>query len=539
MSRRILRACVAVMALAVLAPASRASAHAQLDSSDPAPSSILEEVPSRITLDFNEPVQTQARSIDIYAADGSRVMIGEAFVSDDDPTVVYAENIPPIPDGVYAVAYRVISDDGHVAEGAYTFQIGTVVDAIDSTALIANALAGRTGPDGLSWVMAVARFIGFLGVAILLGALTMLAGGGIRSRAVVGLIAGSWSAAVIGAAGLFLLQGVYVQAGDYSDMFDTSLWGGTFDERIGTALVVRLVLLVMLAVFVLVLRGSIGRAATTWWRSSVALVGTGVVVSFSASGHPSASSSAGLAVAVDAVHFAAVCLWLGGLTALVVGRVTRAPEAAVVVSRFSRIATVAIPLIVATGVWQVWHLVDDLGDITVTDWGRALLVKTSIVVVVVTLGGFGRWLLHRSHATDTVRLLVVEAVLAIAVLGVTAAMVAKPPELSATPNVFNKALVEADYIAAVVMSPGRVGNNEIHVTITPPGGSLTQMSDIAVRLTLPGSELPTVTVPMEAVGVNHYSGTVAVLYSGMWTLEVVVSPDPSSSILFSTEVVIG
>ena len=104
---------------------------------------------------------------------------------------------------------------------------------------------------------------------------------------------------------------------------------------------------------------------------------------------------------------------------------------------------------------------------------------------------------------------------------------------------FNKALVEADYITAVVMSPGRVGNNEIHVTITPPGGSLTQVTGVAVRLTLPGSELPTVMVPMESVGVNHYSGTVAVLYSGTWTLEIVVSPDPSSSILFSTEVVIG
>lgn len=534
--RRLLKGGLALLALTALAPASRVSAHAQLDSSDPAPSSILEEAPTRITLDFNEPVQTQARSIDIYAADGSRVMIGEALVSQDDPTVVYAENIPPIPDGVYAVAYRVISDDGHVAEGAYTFQIGTVVDAIDSTSLIANALAGRTGPPALSWVMAVARFVGFLGVAVLLGALVMAAGGGISSRSVVGLITGSWAASFMGAAALFMLQGVYVQAGEYSDMFDTSLWRTTFNERIGTALVVRLVLLVAMAGYLVALRGAFSRTATTWWRSSTALIGAGIVVSFAAAGHPSASSSSGLAVAIDAVHFAAVCLWLGGLVTVVVGRATKGEAAATVIPRFSRLATIAIPVVVATGVWQVWHLVDDLGDVTVTDWGRALLVKTSVVVVVVTLGGFGRWLLHRGQATDMARLLAVEAVLAIAVLGVTAAMVSKPPEVAATPNVFDKALVEAEYIAAVVMSPGRVGNNEIHVTITPPGGSLAEMSDVVVRLTLPGSELPTVTVLMTRVGVNHYSGTVAVLYSGAWTLEIVVSPDPSSSILFSTVV---
>ena len=534
--RRLLRLVAVAVPLWALLPAGAVSAHAQLDSSEPAPSSILEAAPERVVLDFNEPVQTQARSIDIYAADGTRVMIGEALVSDDDPTVIYAEGVPPIPDGVYAVAYRVVSGDGHVVEGAYTFQVGTVVESVDSAALVANALAGRSGPGGLEWVMAVARWLGFLGVTVLLGALALVAGGGISSRGVVRLLVVAWSAAITGTVSLFGLQGVYTRAGTYADLFKPSVWGDTFDDRPGAALVTRMVLLVAMAGYLFALRGRAMRMTTAWWRSSVALVGVGVVLTFAASGHPSSSSPAGMAVAFDAVHLAAVSLWLGGLAAIAVGRVTSSPQAESVVARFSRIATVGIPLVVLTGLWQAWHLVDDLGDITETEWGRGLLVKTSIVVVALSLAGLGRWLLRRGPVADIGRLIAVEAVMAVAVLAVTAVMVAKPPEASATPNVYRESLAEAGYIVDVIVSPGLVGNNEVHVTVAPPGGTLDRVESVDVRITLPDSELPTVDVLMGEVGVNHFSGTVAILYPGSWQLEIVLTPDPSSSVLLSGEI---
>ena len=71
--------------LASIAWASPVAAHAQLDTSSPAPSAVLESAPSEVRLDFNEPVTPVARSIEIYNQEGQRIVLGEALVSPDDP----------------------------------------------------------------------------------------------------------------------------------------------------------------------------------------------------------------------------------------------------------------------------------------------------------------------------------------------------------------------------------------------------------------------------------------------------------------------
>jgi len=163
--------------VASLAWGSPVSAHGQLDSSSPAPSAVLETAPSEISLDFNEPVTPVARSIEIYNQDGQRIVLGEALLSPDDPSVLIAGDVPDIPDGLYVVAWRAVSNDGHAIEGAYSFQIGASATIVATTDLINNILSGQDGPQGLSWLMGVAKFLGFLGVCLALGCLAMLAGG--------------------------------------------------------------------------------------------------------------------------------------------------------------------------------------------------------------------------------------------------------------------------------------------------------------------------------------------------------------------------
>ncbi|NCZ86971.1 MAG: hypothetical protein EBY95_05905, partial [Actinobacteria bacterium] len=91
------------------------------------------------------------------------------------------------------------------------------------------------------------------------------------------------------------------------------------------------------------------------------------------------------AIGMDALHLSSVVLWFGGLFVLTTGSVLASPHATHVVARFSRMATWAIPIAVVTGLWQTWHLVPRLSDITDTDWGKGLLIKGCFVVGVVTL----------------------------------------------------------------------------------------------------------------------------------------------------------
>ncbi len=530
---------VVVATVASLAWASPVSAHGQLDSSSPAPSAVLESAPSEIRLDFNEPVVPIARSIEIYNQDGQRIVLGEALVSPEDPSVLIAKDVPAIPDGLYVVAWRGVSNDGHAIEGAYSFQIGASAPIVATSDLIANVLSGQDGPQGLSWLMGVAKFLGFLGLCLVLGCLAMLAGGSISSRRVITFVGIGWVLSAVSALVLFVAQGPYTIAGTWSDLFNTSLWSDVYATRLGKALVIRELLLLSLLVLLWSLRGHFARSLTSWWRSTTLLVGVGIVLTLSASGHPSASAQSGIAVAVDALHFSSVVLWVGGLIVVAFGGVMRSAHADVVVRRFSRMATFAIPIAVITGLWQTWHLVPALSDITQTAWGKALLVKTCFVIAAVTLGGFARWLVQRGEGNSIHRIIVVELLIATVVLGVTAGMLAKSPEVTAANAVFSTQLVNGDMITSIAVTPGRVGNNEIHVTISTPSGTLSPVDNVTMRLTLPGSEVPTITAAVSELGPNHFVGALSILTAGTWNLEILVQPDPSTSTRFSTDIPIS
>lgn len=551
---------LAVVALASLAAigfgASSASAHASLDSSDPSPSAVLDSAPGEIFLDFNEPVTPQDGAVELVDQTGSVVSIDDARVSPDDPTVVVASGVPDLADGLYVVAWRVVSSDGHVAQGAFTFEVGVGGASVDAGALIGDVLSGRSAATGIGLGLDIARFIAYFGVIAALGGLAFL-GLLANARAARRLIGTGLVALVVGSLAHFLLQGAFSAGGSWSDAFDSNAWSNVLDTRLGQSLIVRLVLASLLVVLML---GSTptpdddrrDRLATSWWRSSTALVGAAAVVTFSAASHASASSPAGLAVAVDALHLAAIALWVGGLFAVVA---TRNLD---VVPTFSRVSTVAMPLAVVTGVWQTWHLGGGLTQLSDTEWGRWLLVKVALVVVVITLGFVARLVIsHQAQPDDTSvvndtvsstdfdderrrrglrRLMAVEVAVAVLVLGATATLVAKSPEVQAAPNIFTSQLVQGDLIADVTVTPGNVGSNEIHVSLTPSGGTLQRMESVTMRMTYPDPSLPPVAVQVTESGPNHYIGRVALLSAGTWTLEILVQPDPSRSIRFAADV---
>jgi copper transport protein len=244
-------------------------------------------------------------------------------------------------------------------------------------------------------------------------------------------------------------------------------------------------------------------------------------------------------VGVDATHMSAVVLWFGGLTMVVCGAVPSTPAAPVVVARFSRVATWALPVAVVTGAWQTRHLVPELSNITESDWGKGLLIKVSLVVGAITLGVFGRWLVRRADHDGLRRIIAVELAVGVLVFAATAGMVAKSPEIPSTSAVVEVSLVDGDMIANLAVTPGRVGFNEIHLILASPAGSLRPVESVEMRMTLPNSEIPAVAVPVEVLGPNHFVGSVSIPYGGVWNMEILVSPDPSSSKRFTTDIPIA
>jgi methionine-rich copper-binding protein CopC len=109
-------------ALIALAGAERAECHAVLVKSTPAARARLETAPARVELWFSEGLEPAFSSLSVWSEAGARVDRGDAGVGPDDPRRL-SVTLVPIEPGRYTVRFRVLSVDGHVAEGRFTFAV--------------------------------------------------------------------------------------------------------------------------------------------------------------------------------------------------------------------------------------------------------------------------------------------------------------------------------------------------------------------------------------------------------------------------------
>lgn len=117
--RRVLTLCV-LAGLAMLLGTAPASAHSQLERSDPAEGSSLATGPQKVSLTFNEAVQPGFTTITVIGPDGHDYHSGTIAEVDDTISV----GVQPLgPAGLYQIGYRVVSADGHPISGSVKFTL--------------------------------------------------------------------------------------------------------------------------------------------------------------------------------------------------------------------------------------------------------------------------------------------------------------------------------------------------------------------------------------------------------------------------------
>ncbi|MER7703304.1 FixH family protein [Kitasatospora sp. NPDC097605] len=445
----------AVLAL-LLAGAGPAAAHAALQSTDPAQNAVLPTAPQYVTLTFSEAVSLSADSVRVLDPAGKAVDAGGPAHADGKDNTARVGLGSGLADGTYTVAWRAVSDDSHPIGGAFTFSIGAPSATTVSTTALQNAEA-----DGL-----VAALYG-TGRAVAYGAFALLAGAagfvllcwpaGAARRPVQRLLMSGWVALLVSTVAVLMLRGPYERGSGIAKAFDLSLVRSTLDERIGTALAARLLLLAASGVFLSLLVGQLGqpparpagagtgtgtgsaagaadgaadgeeaelrelerRAAERPQREArlgLGVAGLVLAVALSATwagaDHASVGIQVWLALPLGMLHLVAMALWLGGLAALLIG--LREGIGADVADRFSKLAFGAVVVLAGTGVYQSWRGVGSWGALTGTDYGRLLLVKTGCVIAMLGAAWMSRGRLARLRATPEEAAEVVPAAVAVA-----------------------------------------------------------------------------------------------------------------------------
>ena len=383
---------------------------------------ILEVGPPNIELDFNEAVDAELANIELYDQNATLIPTGSP-VSITDATVVQA-SVPIIDDGVYVVVWRVPSDDGHVVDGVFSFHVG-VQSGVDVGALIDRVSGTATATSSVGRLDTAARLLALIGLIVVVGGgvLAVQSADASSNRTVLWL---AWFYLLVGSLGSFGLYGAKVVAGSPADAIKPSVWGEVLGSHTASVLLVRLALVLGLGVLLL----TFARRAGDVWRGVALVISVGLILTYPSIGHANAQHPASLWIGVDAVHLAAVCLWIGGLLMLAFGTSTWLTDhgAEPIVRRFSVTVTVAVPVIVATGIAQTLKLAGGLDDLTSTSWGRTLLVKIAVVTILVAIGGVSQWLLRNDGPAALKRNVLAEALIGIVIVGLAAALITLPPQ---------------------------------------------------------------------------------------------------------------
>ena len=357
----LVRALLLAVLVALVLP-SAARAHASLVRTDPRDRAVLSAAPGSVRFVFDDDVRLLS-GIKAIRNGGGSVLAGKPHIANGGRVLVVPLR-SGLSDGDYTVLWRVISDDGHKLAGVISFGVGA------GRAPPTPALAAETGPSAQD---VVARWLFFAGLLTAVGAaLFRLAVGPVPSRLLLGA---------------FLLTFIGVS----SAIHDVSL-----STRFGGVMAAAAVIAGCGALLATVAPLS---ARLELLPSLAALLLLPVP---SLAGHALDSGRPGYAVVVDILHVAAASLWLGGLVSLALA-LRAGEDRAATLRKFSNLALASVLVLAVTGILRAYTELDSVSQIWETGYGRVLIVKSALLVLLGGVGWLNRFLVLPSGSLSVLR----------------------------------------------------------------------------------------------------------------------------------------
>jgi copper transport protein len=326
-----------------------------------------------VTIRFDDTIRVLSGTTVVGNADKRSVTAGKPTTSGRVVTIPLRK----LHDGDYTVRWRVLSDDGHTVEGVFAFAVGvgrappTAALSAGGTDLTRNVISRWFFFTGLLVAVGVALFVPLAWRPAL-----RTAGADPDERVLWPLAFAGFFLAFLGASTLIPHHdpattrfGLAYEVGGIIAVVGATLSAVAFvDRRLGRGVFV-------CALALLPIPSVAGHALDRgqWPRP--------------------------LNVAADILHVGAAAVWIGGLLALAIGlpRAARklSPEqrarfSAALVPRLSAIALVSVAVIAATGLIRALSELTAVSQLWTTGYGRALVVKTGLLALLVSLGWINR-----------------------------------------------------------------------------------------------------------------------------------------------------
>jgi len=584
---------IAGAALLLGAPA--ASAHAQLQSSDPGAGEVLPVAPRQVTLVFGEAVEPSANSIEVFDDHLRRVPTGPAAAVGVNGNGLSASLPPGLARGTYTVSWQVSSADTHPVSGSFRFSVGS------ASTVTGRVLAAGPRDDLAGLLLGGMRGVGYVGLALGPGLLLVLLGlwrKGLSDRRTRRFIWVGLGLLVASTMGAQLFQGVWASGQPLSAIFSSGGSLSTRSRRLDQLYAVRYFLaFAFVCAFAVTLlspsappspaaRGprdaspdDLPTERTNRRPSWVLLLGavasTALMATWALAGHAATGSASPVAVAVNILHLMAMSTWLGGLALVAVSLrgASRAGDLATVLPRFSRLAFACVTTIVLTGTYLAWREVGSIAALRSTEYGRLLLVKLIGVVALIALGNLGRrWVQRHLFSAARRPILFPAAALGIVpvqemtfrpveygqpelaglhrgvlaelgiaglVLALSSALVVVLPARQDYVAPFHKTFAASTVRVDLEVASPRVGDSVLQVTVHTPDGRPVRVTAVSGSITLASARLGPLALQPVSKGGSSTSGVTVIKVTlparGIWTLQLTVQTSAVNATDLSTK----
>ncbi|HEY2327852.1 MAG TPA: copper resistance protein CopC [Gaiellaceae bacterium] len=440
----------AVALIALTLPAA-AAAHARVVRTAPANGAILGRGPTSVRVVFDDRIQVASGNAAVANATRASVIKGTPVVHGNTLTIPLR---PGLGEGNYSARWSIVSEDGHHEQGVISFAVGT------SRAPPSSIL---TTTVGLGVGAVILRGFFFLGLLIAAGAVLFV----LRVRAVVRDIERRLPPLLF-----FALLVAFIGAG-----------GLAYEAAAGTRNAH-----VLQAAAVVAFVGA-AAAAMTPMLNRLRLVARACALVLTAApalaGHAlDRDQPRALAVPDDVAHVLAAAIWIGSLAAAV-WLLPRAEATARgrALRRLTPLIVFAIALLVVTGVVRALTELGSVSQIWTTSYGRALIVKSALFLVLLTLGARNQRRFRDAFAAVR-RLAIAEVALLVVVVGTVSVLVqlrpgrlaphiAKAPAFSGptTPALPPRAgVVDAQELGDLAVAIARTPGRAVITLLGPDGG---------------------------------------------------------------------
>jgi copper transport protein len=269
----------------------------------------------------------------------------------------------------------------------------------------------------------------------------------------------------------------------------------------------------------------------------------------SLAGHAVATDPVWLRLPLDMLHTLAACIWLGGLVQLRDAVRTGAATPRQVV-RFSNTAFAAVVVLVITGTYAAYTEIGlDWDALTTTTYGRLVLAKSALYVVLVGFGAVNRQRLVPAIESGVepevarqrlARYVTGEIVLLVLVVALTAWLIGSVPARNqARPELVDvTAKADAGSTVQTIVDPAVAGQNAIHVYVfnkdQQPDATVQEMTLEAENKELGIEHLK---VPLTSAGPGHYTTeNASIPFPGSWVFHTFIKRGPFDEVIVDSKI---